>query len=128
MSLSLWTKTSNPVKHQHISSQHRVADFLVHPPKVASAVELPAAEEHTELPAAEKHTYGQILESYVLIGGSSVLNIGIGIVRTVIRCRRPSRPPRQSVGNRHDNIRNRTNIRITSTLNFLIAFACTFVI
>jgi antigen flippase len=35
-----------------------------------------------ELPAAQKHTYGQILKSSVLIGGSSVLNIGIGIVRT----------------------------------------------
>jgi PST family polysaccharide transporter len=35
-----------------------------------------------ELPAAEEHTYGQILKSSVLIGGSSVLNIGIGIVRT----------------------------------------------
>ena len=30
----------------------------------------------------EKHTYGQILKSSALIGGSSVLNIGIGIVRT----------------------------------------------
>ena len=35
-----------------------------------------------ELPAAEEHTYGQILKSSVLIGGSTVLNIGIGIVRT----------------------------------------------
>jgi len=31
---------------------------------------------------AEKHTYGQILKSSALIGGSSVLNIAIGIVRT----------------------------------------------
>ena len=31
---------------------------------------------------AEEHTYGQILKSSALIGGSSVLNIGIGIVRT----------------------------------------------
>lgn len=31
---------------------------------------------------AEKHTYGQILKSSALVGGSSVLNIGIGIVRT----------------------------------------------
>jgi hypothetical protein len=74
-----------------------------------------------ELPAAEEHTYGQILKSSVLIGGSSVLNIGIGIVRTVIRLSSPQRPPRQSVGNGHDNIGNRTNIGITSTLNFLIA-------
>ena len=35
-----------------------------------------------ELPAAEEHTYGQILKSSVLIGGSTVLGIGIGIVRT----------------------------------------------
>jgi enterobacterial common antigen flippase len=31
---------------------------------------------------AEKHTYGQILKSSALVGGSSVLNIAIGIVRT----------------------------------------------
>jgi len=43
------------------------------PPEMAPAV---------ELPAAEKRTYGQILKSSVLIGGSSLLNIGIGIVRT----------------------------------------------
>lgn len=30
----------------------------------------------------EKHTYGQILKSSALVGGSSVLNIAIGIVRT----------------------------------------------
>lgn len=33
-------------------------------------------------PAAGKHTYGQILKSSALVGGSSVLNIAIGIVRT----------------------------------------------
>lgn len=32
--------------------------------------------------AAEKHTYSQILKSTSLIGGASVINIGIGIVRT----------------------------------------------
>lgn len=32
--------------------------------------------------AAEKHSYGQILKSSALVGGSSVLNIGIGIIRT----------------------------------------------
>lgn len=31
---------------------------------------------------AEKHTYGQILKSTALIGGSTVVNIAIGIVRT----------------------------------------------
>src|SRR5262245_23807626 len=56
-----------------MSSEVRDAEVLVPPPEVARAV---------ELPAAEKHTYGQILKSSVLIGGSSVLNIGIGIVRT----------------------------------------------
>src|SRR5215831_17357623 len=35
-----------------------------------------------EVPSGEKPTYGQILKSSALIGGSSVLNIGIGIVRT----------------------------------------------
>jgi enterobacterial common antigen flippase len=73
MSLALWTKTSKPVMHQHMCSELRNAEVLVPPPEVAPAV---------ELPAAEKHTYGQILKSSVLIGGSSVLNIGIGIVRT----------------------------------------------
>ena len=60
MSLALWTKTSKPVKHQHMSSELRDADALVRPPEMAPAV---------ELPTAEKHTYGQILESLVLIGG-----------------------------------------------------------
>ena len=35
-----------------------------------------------ELSVADKHTYGQILKSSALIGGSAVLNIAIGIVRT----------------------------------------------
>jgi enterobacterial common antigen flippase len=41
-------------------------------------------QENVELslPIARKATYGQILKSSALIGGSSVLNIGIGIVRT----------------------------------------------
>ena len=34
--------------------------------------------------APEKATYGQILKSSALIGGSSVLNIAIGIVRTKV--------------------------------------------
>jgi enterobacterial common antigen flippase len=32
--------------------------------------------------SADRHSYGQILKSSVLIGGSSILNIAIGIVRT----------------------------------------------
>jgi PST family polysaccharide transporter len=35
-----------------------------------------------QIAADEKHTYGQILKSSALIGGSSLLNIIIGIVRT----------------------------------------------
>jgi enterobacterial common antigen flippase len=62
-----------PVKDQHMSSELCDAEALVPPPEAAPTV---------ELRAAETHTYGQILKSFVLIGGSSVLNIGIGIVRT----------------------------------------------
>ncbi|MGH7486255.1 MAG: oligosaccharide flippase family protein, partial [bacterium] len=51
----------------------RDAEVLPPPPEVAPAL---------DLPAAEKPSYGQILKSSVLIGGSSVANIGIGIVRT----------------------------------------------
>jgi antigen flippase len=36
----------------------------------------------TPATGAEKHTYSQILKSSALVGGSSVLNIAIGIVRT----------------------------------------------
>jgi PST family polysaccharide transporter len=56
-----------------MSSKLRDADVLVPAPEMTSLV---------ELSAVEKHTYAQILKSSVLIGGSSVLNIGIGIVRT----------------------------------------------
>ena len=37
-----------------------------------------------ESPSIEKGTYGQILKSSALVGGSSVLNIVIGIVRTKV--------------------------------------------
>ncbi|MEO6817577.1 MAG: hypothetical protein ABI177_12845, partial [Edaphobacter sp.] len=37
-----------------------------------------------EVPPVERGTYGQILKSSALVGGSSVLNIIIGIVRTKI--------------------------------------------
>jgi antigen flippase len=36
----------------------------------------------TPTDAPQRHTYGQILKSSLLIGGSSVLEIGIGIIRT----------------------------------------------
>ena len=56
-----------------MSAELREAEVLVPPPEIP-----PAAES----PAADKHTYGQILKSSALIGGSSMMNIGIGIVRT----------------------------------------------
>ena len=43
---------------------------------------LESLPEQATIATAEKNTYGQILKSSVLIGGSSVLNIAIGIVRT----------------------------------------------
>jgi len=42
---------------------------------------LPSLPQAEKAAPAEKHTYGQILKSSALIGGSSVLKIGIGIVR-----------------------------------------------
>ena len=52
-------------------------------PDNALAVPLPQDLPQTaEGATAEKHTYGQILKSSALIGGSSVVNIAIGIVRT----------------------------------------------
>lgn len=52
-----------------------------YPNELAVLSSLPVAEP---LPtkAEEKHSYGQILKSSVLVGGSSFLNIGIGIIRT----------------------------------------------
>ncbi len=38
--------------------------------------------ETTKVATAEKDSYGQILKSSALIGGSSAINIAIGIVRT----------------------------------------------
>ena len=40
--------------------------------------------KEAELAPREKGTYGQILKSSALVGGSSVLNIAIGIVRTKV--------------------------------------------
>ena len=48
----------------------------------APAPLLPSLPQAEKAAPAEKHTYGQILKSSALIGGSSVLKIGIGIVRT----------------------------------------------
>lgn len=44
-----------------------------------------SSEDAVSTPSAttvERHTYGQILKSSAMIGGSSVLNIAIGIIRT----------------------------------------------
>jgi PST family polysaccharide transporter len=49
-----------------------------------SAPTLESVTPAAQAAPAEKHTYGQILKSSALIGGSSVLNIGIGIVRTKV--------------------------------------------
>ncbi len=49
-------------------------------PSADNAVEVLHQPSQAADPA--KHTYGHILKSSALIGGSSVLNIGIGIVRT----------------------------------------------
>jgi len=46
-----------------------------------SAPLLPDKPQSAEVATAKKHTYGQILKSSSLIGGSSLLNISIGIVR-----------------------------------------------
>lgn len=42
----------------------------------------PAVAEPEVTKPAEKHSYGQILKSSALVGGSSVLKIAIGVVRT----------------------------------------------
>src|SRR5580692_9997285 len=51
-------------------------DAMISSPELGSSPTAPKTEVATE------HTYGQILKSSVLIGGSSALNIAIGIVRT----------------------------------------------
>lgn len=51
--------------------------------KVRTVSDLPLPEV-SEVPPVERGTYGQILKSSALVGGSSVLNIVIGIVRTKI--------------------------------------------
>src|ERR1017187_8900627 len=46
------------------------------------ASSLPALPQTAETARTQKHAYGQILKSSALIGGSSVMNIAFGIVRT----------------------------------------------
>ena len=48
----------------------------------APAITLTSVQPPVTEPAGEKSTYGQILKSTALVGGSSVVNIAIGIVRT----------------------------------------------
>jgi len=47
-----------------------------------STLSVEALPQAVEAVTAEKGTYGQILKSSALVGGSSVINIAIGIVRT----------------------------------------------
>src|ERR1700757_2427043 len=47
-----------------------------------SVLPLEAMPEAGDQPVSEKHSYGQILKSSALVGGSSAMNIAIGIVRT----------------------------------------------
>jgi enterobacterial common antigen flippase len=47
-----------------------------------SVLPLEPLPQAAQTAAPEKHSYGQILKSSALIGGSSVVNIAIGIVRT----------------------------------------------
>jgi enterobacterial common antigen flippase len=49
-----------------------------------SAPTLEPVSQAAQVVPEEKHTYGQILKSSALIGGSSVLNIVIGMVRTKV--------------------------------------------
>jgi enterobacterial common antigen flippase len=73
--LTLWTKTNKPLQNQPMSSE--LCDAEVFAPPREGAPEVDIREE-------EKHSYWQILKSLVLIGGSSALTIGIGIVRTKV--------------------------------------------
>jgi PST family polysaccharide transporter len=49
-----------------------------------SSASLEGLPEAAQTPPAHKSTYGQILKSSALIGGSTVVNIAIGIVRTKV--------------------------------------------
>jgi PST family polysaccharide transporter len=51
-------------------------------PNEPAVLSSPAVPEPIVIEPAEKHSYGQILKSSALVGGSSVLKIAIGIVRT----------------------------------------------
>src|ERR1700760_4908577 len=51
--------------------------------KVSITSEVPLPEPAASTPV-DKGTYGQILKSSALVGGSSILNIAIGVVRTKV--------------------------------------------
>lgn len=51
-------------------------------PNEPAVLSSPSVSEPAATQTAEKHSYGQILKSSVLVGGSSFLNIAIGILRT----------------------------------------------
>ena len=52
------------------------------PDNMQSVVDSPLVIQTAESPASGSGTYGQILKASATIGGSSVLNIAIGMVRT----------------------------------------------
>jgi enterobacterial common antigen flippase len=58
---------------------HMSASLCNHPDSASSVASLPRT---ADTGTAEKQSYRQILKSSALIGGSSVLNIAIGIIRT----------------------------------------------
>jgi antigen flippase len=51
-------------------------------PNELAVLSSPAVPEHASTKTAEKHSYDQILKSSVVVGGSSFLNVAIGIIRT----------------------------------------------
>jgi antigen flippase len=62
------------------SRDNEVSLVSSHNPRSTASLEsLPPA---AQIAKAEKNTYGQILKSTALVGGSSVINVAIGIIRT----------------------------------------------
>src|SRR3954462_2019761 len=49
---------------------------------VTTEISIPSTNDGVSSPEAPKHTHAQILKSTALIGGSSVINVGFGILRT----------------------------------------------
>jgi len=59
-----------------------VPDSPTSPKVISDSGQLLNQGNNCKVSEAKKHSYGQILKSSALIGGSSVLNIGLGMVRT----------------------------------------------